>query len=128
MPENLAIRRIVVNDEHAGTIQDRGAPVALGGRIVQIGTLGGYKASFALNALMAKRASIIGTMLRSRGLDERIALARAFTVQLGPLFARGTLRAEIDRVVPFERMGKAHKAMENNENFGKIVVAVNPAP
>jgi putative PIG3 family NAD(P)H quinone oxidoreductase len=99
-----------------------------GGRIVNIGTLGGYKASFTLSALMAKRASLIGTVLRSRALDERIALARDFTTQLGPLFTRGALRAEIDRVVPFERMAEAHAAMENNENFGKIVVAVKPAP
>lgn len=119
----------VVLDFIGAPVLDQNISVlVVGGRIVQIGTLGGYKASFALNALMAKRASLIGTMLRSRGLDERIALARAFTVQLGPLFARGALRAEIDRVVPFERMGEAHKAMENNENFGKIVVAVNPAP
>jgi putative PIG3 family NAD(P)H quinone oxidoreductase len=102
--------------------------VAVGGRIVQIGTLGGYKASFALNALMAKRATLVGTMLRSRPLDERIALARAFTLQLGPLFARGALRAEIDRVVPFEQMAEAHRVMEANENFGKIVIEVSPAP
>jgi NADPH:quinone reductase-like Zn-dependent oxidoreductase len=76
---------------------------------------------------MGKRASLIGTMLRSRPLDERIALARAFTLQLGPLFARGALRAEIDRLVRFDQMAEAHRAMEANENFGKIVIAVNPA-
>jgi putative PIG3 family NAD(P)H quinone oxidoreductase len=119
----------VVLDFIGAPVLDQNVSVLVsGGRIVQIGTLGGYKASFALNGLMAKRASLIGTMLRSRPLDERIALARAFTTQLGPLFARGALRAEIDRVVPFERMGDAHTAMENNENFGKIVIAVNPAP
>jgi len=118
----------VVLDFIGAPVLDQNVSVLVsGGRIVQIGTLGGYKASFALNGLMAKRASLIGTMLRSRALDERIALARAFTLQLGPLFARGTLRAEIDRVLPFERMADAHVAMENNENFGKIVVAVNPA-
>jgi len=119
----------VVLDFIGAPVLDQNVSVLVtGGRIVQIGTLGGYKASFAMNGLMAKRATIVGTMLRSRPLDERIALARAFTLQLGPLFARGALRAEIDRVVPFDQMAEAHRAMEANENFGKIVIAVNPAP
>jgi NADPH:quinone reductase-like Zn-dependent oxidoreductase len=97
-----------------------------GGRIVHIGTLGGNKGTFALGPLMAKRASMIGTVLRSRPLDERIALARVFATRLSPLFARGALRPEIDRVVPLERVAEAHQAMEDNANFGKILIAINP--
>jgi NADPH:quinone reductase-like Zn-dependent oxidoreductase len=118
---------VVLDFIGAPVLDQNVSALAVGGRIVQIGTLGGYKASFALNGLMGKRASLIGTMLRSRPLDERIALARAFTLQLGPLFARGALRAEIDRLVRFDQMAEAHRAMEANENFGKIVIAVNPA-
>jgi NADPH2:quinone reductase len=118
---------IVLDFIGAPVLNENISVLVMAGRIVQIGTLGGYKASFAMNGLMAKRATLVGTMLRLRPLDERIALARAFTYQLGPLFARGALRAEIDRVVPFEQMAEAHRAMEANENFGKIVVAVNPA-
>jgi putative PIG3 family NAD(P)H quinone oxidoreductase len=103
------------------------AVLCTGGRIVQIGTLGGAKASIALGPFMQKRATLAGTVLRSRPLDERIALTRAFATRLGPLFARGELRAEIDRTFPLEAMADAHRRMEANENFGKIVLAVNSA-
>jgi len=100
--------------------------LALGGRIVEIGTLAGAKGDIDLGALMGKRATLVGTMLRSRPLDEKIALAKAFATHLMPLFARGALRAEVDRVVPLADLAEAHRAMEANENFGKILLAVTP--
>jgi NADPH:quinone reductase len=101
------------------------AVLALGGRIVQIGTLGGAKVDVDLGMLMSRRGTIVGTMLRSRPLDEKIALAREFSTRLMPLFARGALQAEVDRVVPLAQIADAHRAMEANENFGKIVIGVD---
>jgi putative PIG3 family NAD(P)H quinone oxidoreductase len=101
------------------------AVLCSGGRIVQIGTLGGAKATVALGPFMQKRATLVGTVLRSRPLDERIAMTRAFATRLVPLFASGELRAEIDRTFPIEQMADAHRRMEANENFGKIVLEVN---
>ncbi len=98
--------------------------LAAGGRIVQIGTLGGVDAKFSLAPLMAKRAALHGTVLRTRALEERIALAKHLERALLPLFARGDLRTEIDRVFPFTEMRAAHERMEANANFGKIVVAI----
>ncbi|MGB8205469.1 MAG: zinc-binding dehydrogenase, partial [Candidatus Baltobacteraceae bacterium] len=98
--------------------------LATGGRIVQIGTLGGASASFALGPLMAKRASLTGTMLRNRPLDEKIALARGFTLHLLPLFARGELHAQIDATFPLAEIAAAHARMEADANFGKILLEV----
>ncbi len=94
------------------------------GRIVQIGTLGGAQASFNLGLLMGKRATIQGTMLRMRPLDEKIAIAKHFERALLPLFARGELRAEVDRVFPLADLAAAHAYMEGNSNFGKIVIEI----
>jgi putative PIG3 family NAD(P)H quinone oxidoreductase len=96
--------------------------LATGGRIVQIGTLAGAQASFALGPLMAKRATLTGTMLRNRPLDEKIELARGFTRHLLPLFARGELRAQIDEIFPLAEIAAAHERMEANVNFGKILL------
>lgn len=98
--------------------------LASGGRIVQIGTLGGAQASLPLGPLMAKRATLTGTVLRSRPLDEKIALARGFARYLLPLFARGELHAQIDEIYPLAEIGAAHERMEANANFGKILLAV----
>jgi putative PIG3 family NAD(P)H quinone oxidoreductase len=100
------------------------AALAMRGRIVQIGTLGGTRASFTLGALMAKRGSLIGTMLRTRPLAEKIELANVLEQRLLPLFARGELQVEIDRVFPLADVVAAHEAMESNANFGKLVLAM----
>jgi NADPH:quinone reductase-like Zn-dependent oxidoreductase len=49
-------------------------------------------------------------------------LAREFTRRMVPLFASGKLRPVVDRIVGFDSVASAHKAMQANENFGKIVL------
>ncbi len=98
--------------------------LAAGGRIVQIGTLGGATAAFSLGPFMAKRASLYGTVMRTRGIEERIVLARHLQRALLPLFVRGTLRTEIDRVFTLARMREAHEYMQSDENFGKILLSL----
>jgi NADPH:quinone reductase-like Zn-dependent oxidoreductase len=100
------------------------AVLAQGGRIVQIGTMGGAQATLHLGMLLAKRAALHGTVLRSRPLEEKIALAKHFERALLPLFALGELRAEVDRVFPLAELAAAHDYMESNANFGKIVIEV----
>ena len=62
---------------------------------------------------------------RSRPLDEKIALTRAFERDILPLIADGRLRPIVDRVFPLESAAAAHAAMESNANFGKIVLRVS---
>jgi len=98
--------------------------LAPGGRIVQVGTLSGSAGAVDVRGLMGKRASWIGTVLKSRGLDERIALARGFETHLAPLFARGTLHAIVDSVYPLAALAQAHAHMERDGNVGKILVEI----
>ncbi|HVN51276.1 MAG TPA: NAD(P)H-quinone oxidoreductase [Acidimicrobiales bacterium] len=101
--------------------------LALRGRIVQVGTMGGGAATLNVGKLLAKRATLIGTVLRARPLEEKIAVTRRFAAEMLPLFDEGRLHPVIDRRYPLDRIADAHRAMEANENVGKILVDVVPA-
>jgi len=96
--------------------------VAVRGRHIVVGVPGGAEAVLSLRALMGRRASIRGTLLRARQLPEKIELARAFAEHVLPGFDTGELDPVIDRVFPAEEVADAHACMEANENFGKILL------
>ena len=71
---------------------------------------------------------LIGTVMRTRTLEERIPLVREFAERMLPLFDHriehaAPLRPVLERVVPIARLAEAHRLMEENETFGKIVVS-----
>jgi putative PIG3 family NAD(P)H quinone oxidoreductase len=98
--------------------------LATGARIVQIGTLGGARGEIALGPFMAKRLSYVGTVLRSRPLDEKIALAREFQAHVVPLFGTGALQGAVDRTFALDEIADAHRHMEADRNFGKVLLAI----
>jgi NADPH:quinone reductase len=98
-----------------------------GGTIVQVGVMGGGSATFPLGLLLPKRASIVGTVLRARPVEEKIALTQRFGREVLPLFERGVVRPIIDRRFPLDDIASAHRHMEANANVGKILVDVRPA-
>lgn len=95
------------------------------GTIVQVGLLGGGEASIALGRLMSKRARLVGTVLRARPLEEKIALSRRFAAEVLPLFETRSLRPVIDRRFSMNDVAEAHRYMESNANFGKILLDVD---
>jgi NADPH:quinone reductase len=97
--------------------------IAQRGRHIVVGVPGGSDATISLRTLMGRRASIRGTVLRARPLPEKEALAEAFTREVLPGFAAGELRPVIDRSFPAEEAREAHRYMEENRNFGKILLA-----
>jgi len=96
--------------------------LALKGRIVLVGMTAGALTQFNMGTLLRKRLTIVGTMLRSRELEEKIALAREFAERGVPLFESGALKPVVDRVFSFDQIRDAHKLMESNATFGKIVL------
>lgn len=94
-----------------------------GGRIIQIGLMGGASAQVNFALLTGKRATVIGTTLRNRPLEEKIAANQAFVRGVLPLLG-SKLRPVIDSVFDLADIAQAHTRMERNENFGKIVVRV----
>ena len=93
------------------------------GRHIVVGVPGGPKAELNLRALMAKRARILGTVLRARALGEKAVLARAFRRQVLPGFSDSSLVPVVDRVFPATEAAAAHRYMESNQNFGKILLS-----
>ncbi len=98
------------------------AALAPQGRVVVIGTMGGAKAQVDLGVLLRTRASVIGTVLRPRPLEEKIAATRAFARDVLPLVAAGKVKPVVDAVLPLAAAREAHERMERNETFGKLVL------
>ncbi len=97
---------------------------ALQGRIVVVGTLAGAASELDLGALMKRRVTLRGTVLRARPIEERIAVMRRFERHLVPLLASRALAAVVDKVFPLAEAAKAHMYMATNEGFGKVVLEV----
>lgn len=100
------------------------ACIAPRGRIVLVGLTGGANAELALGAVLHKRVTIIGTVLRSRSLDEKIAATRSFAAHVVPLVRARKVRPVIDRVFSLEEASEAHAHVASNRGFGKVVLTV----
>jgi NADPH:quinone reductase-like Zn-dependent oxidoreductase len=96
--------------------------VATCGRIVTLGLLGGARGELDLGLVLAKRVTWRGSVLRARPLEEKAALAQAFTREVVPLFRRNKLRPIVDAVLPMDQVGAAHERMERDAIFGKLVL------
>ena len=95
------------------------------GRIVVVGTTSGARTQIDLSALMRKRATLVGTVLRARTLAEKIEATRAFERDVMPLFASSSVRPVVDRTFALEQAADAHRFIESNQSFGKVVLIVN---
>jgi len=98
------------------------ATLASKGRLMLVGLVAGASATLDLRRVLSRRVSIIGTVLRARSIDEKAEATRAFSEDLGKRFERGELRAVVDQVFPLDQLADAHRRMESNESFGKVVV------
>lgn len=91
-------------------------------RWMLVGLLAGWEAALPMPLFLNKRLTLIGTMLRSRTLDEKIAVAQAFERQMLPLFADGRLKPVVDAIVPMNELQRGAERMSSNESFGKVVL------
>lgn len=98
--------------------------LAVGGRLILIGTLSGAKATIDLADITAFQHTVTGSRLRPRSVAAKGQLVTAFHVGLLPAFESGELRPVIDRVLPFERVIESHVILDGSEHFGKIVLEV----
>jgi len=113
---------VVLDPVGAETLAGDLAVLATGGRIVFIATMSGPRARLDLGALMARRARVIGSTLRSRPRSEKARLVERFRAEILPGFSSGALRPTIDSVYPAGRAAAAFERMARNENAGKILI------
>jgi putative PIG3 family NAD(P)H quinone oxidoreductase len=96
--------------------------LAVEGRLVVIGLMGGAKGELDLGALLRKRAAVVATTLRSRPVDEKSAICASVVEHVWPLVAAGTVRTLVHASLPLDEVAEAHRMMEAGDHIGKIVV------
>lgn len=106
----------------AGGLADNTAMLATGGRLVVIGTQRGRRAEIDLLALMARRASVHGTTLRSRPLEEKAEIVAAVRERVWPMLADGRVRAVVHERLPLADADRAHELLDSGEVFGKLLL------
>jgi putative PIG3 family NAD(P)H quinone oxidoreductase len=92
------------------------------GRLVLIGLVAGARGEVDYGAVLRRRLTLRGTVMRARPLEERIAVTRRFAAEVVPMLARGAVRAVIDSRFPLADLARAHARLEGNETFGKVVI------
>ena len=98
--------------------------LALKGRLILIGTIAGAHAELPLRAMLSKRLTVRGTVLRARPLEEKVLATRLFAAEVVPLLARGDVRIPIDREFTLAQIVEAHEYLETNASFGKVVLRI----
>jgi len=116
---------VIIDHVGAPYMADNLRCMAVRGRLVSVGRLGGGKGEFDLDVLALKRLQWIGVTFRTRTLDERIAIAQRFATDLLPGLADGRLKPHIDRVLPLREAAAAQTYLASNAQIGKIVLTVS---
>lgn len=96
--------------------------LAVRGRLILVGLVGGRRTEFDLGTALAKRLTIRGTVLRSRSVAEKAEATRRFAEEVVPLLRSGAVRPNVDRVFEAADGAEAHRYLESNESFGKVVL------
>ena len=94
------------------------------GRLMLIGSLAGTRATVDLRAILGKRLTIRGTVLRSRQIEERIGIAQAYEREVLPWLASGRLAPRIDATFELADIARAHALVESNATIGKVAIAI----
>jgi putative PIG3 family NAD(P)H quinone oxidoreductase len=100
------------------------ASLGYAGRLVIIGVTSGIKAELNLALMMVKRQQIIGSVLRSRPVKDKGEIVAEFTKTALPKFADRTIVPIIEKVFPLDQVVEAHRMMEEDRHFGKIVLKI----
>lgn len=98
--------------------------LAMDGRLVQIGMLGGLNAQINMGPVLQRRLWITGSTLRPRSVPEKAAIARAVHQHVWPLLEAGTVRVPVHATFPLQQAAEAHRVMESSAHIGKLVLTV----
>jgi putative PIG3 family NAD(P)H quinone oxidoreductase len=94
------------------------------GRLVVIGLLGGIEGTLALGLLLRKRLKVVGSVLRSRCVEEKSAICADARERVWPLVERGEIVPVIHSTLPIEQVSDAHGLLKQNSTVGKVILTV----
>lgn len=113
---------VILDTVGAAYLSENLAALARRGTLIALGLLGGASGTLPLAVLLSKRARILGTVLRGRDATERARLVSSFVDEALPLLANERLVPVIDDVLPMSEIAAAHRRLEDNTTFGKLVL------
>ena len=105
-----------------GGLAENLAMLADDGRLVVIGMQQGRRGELDLSVLLAKRASILGTMLRSRPLEQKVAIMDGVRRHAWPFVEDRWVRPVVHARLGFDQAADAHRLLESGEAFGKVLL------
>ena len=108
----------------AGFWEEDLAVLAPGGRLLLVGLMGGSQVSLDLGRILNGNLHVIGSTLRHQSVAYKAGLSRRFWERYEQAFQRGELRPVVDSTFPLEAVADAHRHLESNRNFGKVVLRV----
>ncbi len=92
------------------------------GRIVCIGMMAGSQASLPLSSILAKRLTLIGTVLRTRDVEEKAAATDAFALDVVPLLADERIAPVVEATIPLAQAEDAYALLASDTTFGKVIL------
>ena len=115
---------VIVDPVGGSYLEDNQAVLAVGGRLVTLGLMGGSRATVDLARLLLGRQRLIGTVLRSRDPADKASLVADLADRVWPAVAAGRIVPVIDSVLPIAEVEQAHRRMAANDTVGKILLKV----
>lgn len=100
------------------------ASLALEGRMVVIGLLGGRTAELDMGQVLSRRLSIQGTTLRSRSLEAKAEIVAETLRHVWPLIESGEVTVPVDKTFALEDAVAAHEYFESGEFRGKVLLTI----
>ena len=101
------------------------AALAPRGRLILIGSVAGRRSELDLGAMMSRRLTVRGTVLRARPIEEKILATAAFAREVVPWLATGVIVPTVDSVYPLAEVAEAHRRLAGNATVGKVVLDVS---
>ncbi len=115
---------VILDNMGALYLQRNVDALATGGRLIVIGLQGGRRGELDLGMLLAKRASVTATALRSRAAGEKAQIVSAVRDNVWPMIESGAVQPVIDRRLPLREAAEAHRVVEAGEHVGKVLLVV----
>lgn len=115
---------VVLDSIGAPYLEQNLAALAVGGKLVLIGLMGGAQAKLGLGVILMRRLQVIGSTLRALPEEEKADIVNGFLVAFGDALDSGDIAPVVDRVLPLSQASEAHRVMQASTHFGKIILEI----
>ena len=116
---------VILDPVGAAYLQDNIGSLAIDGRLVLIGLLGGVSAELPLGPMLRKRLRVIGSTLRARSVAAKSVIMSSLYDRVWPLIESGQIRPIVEAVLPIAETGRAHELLASDKTFGKLVLTID---